>query len=205
LGLHLTTDPSKWVFENCSIYEAEPKTILGKRDDKIVTKSARLIRKLSNVECVNFGVIKEKFKKTIFLNEKFNNNIYIKNANANIIFGENFKCQNIWINVFGSKLSIINLSNSKILITAENSNIMLHSDSASRFNKINSINCAITSIGKNYIYAYKKSVIKAFAQTNVVIDSSFDGKIYSNIPKSKITSRYFNLKRKDLPFTIVNI
>jgi hypothetical protein len=43
-GLHLTSDPKEWWEPGCTIYLAEHDGIMGREDDKIVTRRARILR-----------------------------------------------------------------------------------------------------------------------------------------------------------------
>jgi hypothetical protein len=67
VGLHLTENPSVWLKSgSCRIFEVEGKDFLLSAEDnlplhekdKVVCRSARLIRELTDTECVPFGLLR---------------------------------------------------------------------------------------------------------------------------------------------------
>jgi hypothetical protein len=65
-GLHLTTDPTQWTANECRIFEVEAQDPLlsgssvdySEEGAKIVVRSARLVRELTEAECVEFGIFR---------------------------------------------------------------------------------------------------------------------------------------------------
>jgi hypothetical protein len=66
VGLHLTEDPNVWLKNGCRIFEVEGKDFLLSAEDnlplhqkdKVVCRSARLLRELTDEECVQFGLFR---------------------------------------------------------------------------------------------------------------------------------------------------